>query len=401
MISLSRESAPDSPRTLSWKKRILFWGVLAFAGFLVVEAGLRVVFAFRIGPRVLLYGTRWQRNFFQAEPPIVETVREHDNLQAGYFKFFPNETKIDRNPETGETFSVRINSLGFRGWELVEHGPGRVIRVVTLGASSTFGFFDKDNETYPYYLEQELNENAEKGRSFEVLNMGIPHLDSGQILSLFRREALPLHPDVVTFYEAINDSADDAIYDNGEMNDGLGTLEVGPRLISLLREARDRVLTLAFADSFRSREETYSEEDLQQHIAGKSERFLRNISALMEECRSRRIVFVVALQQARAMSIQEIDGLTYAEEVDITQARLQHEGRITHNELVFLTHRILTNDLKAWAVSNGVPYVDVIGALDKHRKVLLSLVHLSPKGNRMVAEAMAREVRRALESRLQ
>ena len=32
-----------------------------------------------------------------------------------------------------------------------------MIRIVTLGASSTFVFHDRDNETYPYYLEQILN----------------------------------------------------------------------------------------------------------------------------------------------------------------------------------------------------------------------------------------------------
>jgi lysophospholipase L1-like esterase len=80
------------------------------------------------------------------------------------------------------------------------------VRVLTLGASSTFGFYDRDNETYPYYLQQFLNQHCISGPEFEVINFGIPHASSRMLATLFLNEGLPLNPDVVTFYQGRNDS---------------------------------------------------------------------------------------------------------------------------------------------------------------------------------------------------
>jgi hypothetical protein len=40
-----------------------------------------------------------------------------------------------------------------------------------------------------------------------------------------------------------------------------------------------------------------------------------------------------------------------------------------------------------------VPFVDVVKALDQDRDVLVSWVHLSPRGNRMIADAFAEEIK--------
>jgi len=64
---------------------------------------------------------------------------------------------------------LSINSHGFRGKEFSIAKPDDVIRVLTLGASSTFGFFNKDDETYPYLLEQRLNKLCHGPKHFEDL----------------------------------------------------------------------------------------------------------------------------------------------------------------------------------------------------------------------------------------
>ena len=48
--------------------------------------------------------------------------------------------------------------------------------------------------------------------------------------------------------------------------------------------------------------------------------------------------------------------------------------------------------LKNWVSAENVPLVDIIGQLDNDRDVLVSWVHLSPEGNRMVAEAFSEEI---------
>jgi len=55
------------------------------------------------------------------------------------------------------------------------------VRVVTLGASSTFGFHNRDDQTYPRQLENLLNQEARGSTRYEVINLGIPHLTSDEI----------------------------------------------------------------------------------------------------------------------------------------------------------------------------------------------------------------------------
>ena len=80
------------------------------------------------------------------------------------------------------------------------------MRVLALGASSTFGYYSRDDQTYPFLLERELEARCRDRQRYEVINLGIPHLDSPSIAALFQSEGAVLDPDVVTFYEGVNDT---------------------------------------------------------------------------------------------------------------------------------------------------------------------------------------------------
>lgn len=87
-------------------------------------------------------------------------------------------------------------------------------------------------------------------------------------------------------------------------------------------------------------------------------------------------------------------GVTYAQEVQMVKDKLEKEGAIKVRELHLLAHSTLTTDLEQWATSNRVPFVNIQKVLDQDRDVLLSWVHLSPRGNRMIADALAKEITR-------
>src|SRR5688572_2936253 len=94
----------------------------------VTELATRAVFAWQVGPRVLLYGTDWFRNIEARERANkqglseaakqevarewarTDSVENHGNKFGGYSKFFPNEIKTTRSPATGERIAVTINS---------------------------------------------------------------------------------------------------------------------------------------------------------------------------------------------------------------------------------------------------------------------------------------------------
>lgn len=96
------------------------------------------------------------------------------------------------------------NSLGYRGEEIPLPKPEGEFRVVCIGGSTTYTSGVEDyNHSYPELLEQELLQ-----RGFEninVINAGVPGWTSWECLINFQFRVLDLEPDLIIFYEAIND----------------------------------------------------------------------------------------------------------------------------------------------------------------------------------------------------
>jgi len=390
--------------SLTWGKRVIFPVIVILISFLLLEVCLRVFFAFNVGPSVLLYGTPFHRRQVQGEvaasgPTKTEfktyrekmthkdwadrrTVIKHKNKLEGYSKYFPNQKRCDFDVETRERFEVTINNRGFRGRDFSDRKEPGVIRIVTLGASSTFGYFDRDDETYPVYLEEILNEEYLDKNRFEVLNLGVPHLKSWQIYSLFLNEVVPLDPDIVTLYAGKNDA---------------GQLRLRDRGACILRDMARVFITAGFVESIinsrRSRKNQYSPK-FEEGALSVSDKFIGNISEIYQECDRRGIEFIVANQQTNSQSIDRgmLKGLTYAEEVDKIRSKWFQSGTVTGKELGFLVHSVVMENLETWAEANQVSFVDVIDKMDQDRDVLVSYVHLSSRGNRMVAEAFAYEI---------
>lgn len=161
----------------SWRfgpfKTVLFSAILMLLFFAAAEAGLRVwVYYFR-------------------EPA------ERFDVGTGTFVLVPgSHARLGAEP-------IRVNSRGFVGEEFEEPRPSGVVRIVSIGDSSTFGQ-GTGVETYPAQLELRLNGGA-GGRRYQVINAGIEGLNSELALRRLVTKALPLRPDVVTVYIGWND----------------------------------------------------------------------------------------------------------------------------------------------------------------------------------------------------
>jgi hypothetical protein len=86
-------------------------------------------------------------------------------------------------PTPGQTTVTRVGSLpvrldanGFRGGPLEAPKPARTIRIFAMGASTTFGWGVRQEDTYEQVLERMLNDTARAtgaaGR-YEVVNAGV------------------------------------------------------------------------------------------------------------------------------------------------------------------------------------------------------------------------------------
>lgn len=365
----------------------------------LLELGTRVFFAFKMHPRILLYGMRRGDVMFRTvnrgelhlpgrwdhKVATEDTVKDFRTTRTGmYSKYHPYQKMTI--PHRGQKFPVKINNVGFRGEDVTKSKPDNVIRVINLGASSTFGYHDRDDETYPYYLQKYLNErlvetDPSSPMSFQVLNFGIPHLNSGNIYALFMAEALDFDPDVVTFYEGVNDTRQ-------------LTRNLSQRLVLNLAKVS---LFLRFVQhTVAAKLESFSAVDVQTHAQGKAETFVSNVSRIAEVCNQRGIYFIVVSQQAksRMFSEKEIDRVSYEQEVNLIRQELASGKRIRLDAMQLLIHAEINEHLRQWVETNQMSFVDMIKRMDEEKKrhTLASWVHLYPEGNRFLAAGLGQEI---------
>ena len=116
-----------------------------------------------------------------------------------------------------------------------------------------------------------------------------------------------------------------------------------------------------------------------------------NLGKILEDSRERKILFVVATQQAKSNSLErkKIKGVRYSDEVGFVRDKLNRGHEITQSELYFLVHDSIMRDVVAWSAREDVLLADVRRELDERRDTLLSWVHLNPEGNRIIASALS------------
>ena len=120
-----------------------------------------------------------------------------DGKASPPYRFYPNATLPDR---------LVTNQIGWRGRPIeVPRGP-KTVRIVFVGSSTVVdGHFVPFS--YPEFVGHWLNLWAaahHPGIHFEVLNSARESNVSTDIANIVRTEVLPLHPDLVVYYEGGN-----------------------------------------------------------------------------------------------------------------------------------------------------------------------------------------------------
>ena len=110
-----------------------------------------------------------------------------------------------------------MNSFGMRGPEVRGEKPRNVVRVVTAGASETFGLYESPGLEYPRQLEDSLNARMrELGTSCgttgaQVLNAAMPGMSLPTVDQDIRLRVSSLHPDFVVLYATPSGYLDDLL----------------------------------------------------------------------------------------------------------------------------------------------------------------------------------------------
>ena len=92
------------------------------------------------------------RNPYYLTFGFVPDTEYHSAELAGYTKYQPRRPLHQKVGD--ETIEMAINGDGFRGPRDFERPkPAGRFRIAVLGESSTFGYLNRDTETYPVQLE--------------------------------------------------------------------------------------------------------------------------------------------------------------------------------------------------------------------------------------------------------
>src|SRR5687768_5220954 len=178
-------------RELTTGKKLVFSSVLVVALLLACEAAVRV--------------RAWMR-YGSTSASVRDPMLVYDEKADLHVPRPGWELKGDR-------LNIRINSLGFRGDEFTREKPANTIRIVCLGASTTFNAEVSSNHaTWPHRLQEKL-QAAYPNVRIEVINAAVGGYVAADSLKNLRHRVLPLDPDLVIYYEANNE----IVHDTGEL----------------------------------------------------------------------------------------------------------------------------------------------------------------------------------------
>ncbi len=152
-------------------------------GTVGLELGLRYYFR--------NFGTERERVMYLYSAQEIEG-------QSGYFLPLPNVTYVASPGYPGH------NRLGYRGPEVAIPKPPGVFRIAALGGSTTYGIATPWEDAYPAQLQNMLRDDYGY-TNVEVVNAGLSGYNSWDILANFEFRVSELEPDLIIFYEAIND----------------------------------------------------------------------------------------------------------------------------------------------------------------------------------------------------
>jgi len=235
---------------LSFIKHMLWAVVWLICLICCIEVGLRV-------------------HTFLAEKPVTETAEQrriachqvHHHLQ-------PLEEIQLQHPDTGHTFSERLNSYGLRGPEPTLTKSDDVLRILCLGDEMTFGPGLSASELFTDRLAKMLQDYLPK--KLEVINAGVPGYCPLLSFLQYRHRLRALQPDIIILTFEMGDIADDyrvrgfTTHDEQGMPLGCRNPELGTD--SELKKLQQHFVTMKWLKQQAERWRTESTHDSLDHI---------------------------------------------------------------------------------------------------------------------------------------
>ena len=216
-------------------KKFLFTIVTLLIALLILEVSFR-----------LMYSIKYH-NFDYMLFGLKNVLKIDTDKLQGYIKM-----KKPARPED-ELYN------GFRTAPFLLEKPKNEYRIVALGGSTTYGFYDGYYESWPYLLENKLNQSLDD-KKYKVINAGIPGQTTNGINRLLTEEVISWKPDMIILHSLYNHIN----IDTPTLHEGGKGLDYGFRMLtallydkSLLATYLINVVGLKSGSKFRTKQDTY------------------------------------------------------------------------------------------------------------------------------------------------
>jgi hypothetical protein len=315
---------------------------------------------------------------------------------GSHFKFPPNYTLQSAAGQGEET--ARTNSLGFRGPDFEPTKPADTYRVITLGGSSTFGFHNEDDATYPHHLQRLFDAGLAGGESegprFEVINSGFPYYTTASIRSLLESEVIDYDPDLITLYTAYND-ASWPLSVNAALR-GLFWVQQHSSIYLVLKETLlpDRRVYQLQNRMRRNLQATIDMGEIDADAEAIARRYRENLEAIVDLAEARGIRVLMIRQPMTTSTVNAgIDSLSYEQEFLAIREALPGQSYVNPMELRMIYHHRLLEEGDAIARERGLTVIDNVAITDEDRSGLTTWVHLTGEANHRLAQALHATIR--------
>ncbi len=183
-------------------------------------------------------------------------------------------------------FDIQFNSRGYRGEEFPAREAGK-LRVALVGDSFVFGTAVDLPDTLAVRLQEALGEA-------QVLNLGVPGYNAGNVAAVLELDALPLDPDVVVYVFYSNDVDPPPHYDAIDPDGVIDSMYGFPLHSALLQWLNVRIKQAALRVLGKQLARRTPQISREQWEQGGGERVRRAIVRMRDACAARGVRFLVA-----------------------------------------------------------------------------------------------------------
>ena len=314
-------------------------------------------------------------------------------------KIVPGDYSHKKN---GEKIKYKINSRGFRGDEfsLKKNVKNRII---AFGGSTTIGLGSEINETYPKSLQDRLEK---EDYDVEVLNFGLPAKSLNFIRELYFKEAFKYKPDIIIIYSNRNPIMYDSIGTKIMIDERLDNDKIirtnlflmdNVMTFRLLYKLYRKVINLTIRS-----DEVISpyKNDIKHNIFYFTDQYYKTLNEIINFSKKNSTKVVLVKQafffnppiqkKLRSYDLKEnIEVLKNLKKNNIDQLNY-------HDSFWSVTNVVLNKTMDKFKNRQNVIVVDPIDSLLKNKQNFTDYVHLSPKGNVILANKISDKIKSIL-----